>query len=128
MNILQRIAATSILVAAPFLGAGCNSQSSQHKNVEYKLSRLGTINVSYMALFAENNDNTLSLEQAEKYVRADIFKACEKPTREELHKVIKIAAYVRNAGSQENLQITSRNLLAVQSKYMTEFCKRENKE
>ena len=120
MNALQRIVAASVLATVPLFGAGCNG--GQPKKVEYKLNHIGTMHVFNMAVFAENNDNTLSLEQAEKYVKAKIFKDFDEPTREELHKIIEVAAYVRNVGPEENLQITSRNLLAVHGKYMTELC------
>ncbi len=123
MNILKRITATSILAISPFFGTGCNSQGIK----EYRLSHLGTMHVSNMAVFDKNNDNTLSLEEAEEYIKSDIFKGTQTPTREELHKIIEIAAHVRRAGSQKNLQTTSKNLLEVHSRYMKELCERENK-
>ena len=128
MNTLQRITAGSVLAAASLLGVGCNGQP---KKAEYKLSELGPLrgalnktemHAFYMSAFAENNDNTLSLGQAEKYVKAKIFKDPNKPTREELKEIIEVAAYVRNFGLQENLQITSRNLLAVHSQYIAKLC------
>ena len=118
MNKLQRIAAASVLATVPLFGAGCSGGQPS----EYRLNHIGTIHVFNMAVFAENNDNTLNLEQAENYVKAEIFKDPNEPTREELEKIIQVAAYVRNVGSQENLQITSRNLLAVHNKYITELC------
>ena len=122
-----------MLALVPLSGPGC---SGQPKKAEYKLSELGPIRgaltktevqVLRISAFAQNNDNTLSLEQVEQYVKAEIFKDPNKPTREELKEIIEVAAYVRNFGPQENLQITSRNLLAVQSKYRAQLCERENK-
>ena len=121
MNQLQRIIATGVL-AMPMLGTGCNSKLEPQ---EYKLSHIGTRDVSQLALFTDNN--TLNLDQAREYVKACILKDCNNPTREDLREILRVADHVTRSGSQNNLQITSKNLLQVHREYMNKLCKNQNK-